>query len=441
MLLAPTNIPAARAQARDWSTFLWDDGHSGFNSTETVITPASAPNLKVHWSIQAAGHVSAQPIVANGMLYWGSYDGLEHASSLVNGTDIWTANLGQATDCRGRVNGVLSTPTVASALIGGVMTPVVIVGGGDAKLYALNADTGKPIWSVALGTPPATFLYSPPTVFNGSVYIGVSAAEDCLHIPGAVVQLDTATGATQHTFNVVPTGCLGGSIWSSPTIDVATGMVYVSTGEKSKCKSTETLVDSLIELRAADLSLVSTWQIPAAQTIMDGDFGSSPTLFNATIGGVARAMVGLVNKNGIFYAFDRTNLGAGPLWQVRLATPPGPSVSSSAWDGQSLYVAAGPTILNGVSCKGNLSALNPATGATQWRDCLGFDALGGVIAVPGLVELADGGTFFLAAAATGATLFKFRDTHSHSMFLGPGSVSNGVLYQGNMDGLMYAFGL
>jgi hypothetical protein len=67
------------------------------------------------------------------------------------------------------------------------MTPVVIVGGGDAKLYALNADTGKPIWSVALGTPPATFLYSPPTVFNGSVYIGVSAAEDCLHIPGAVV--------------------------------------------------------------------------------------------------------------------------------------------------------------------------------------------------------------------------------------------------------------
>jgi hypothetical protein len=29
---------------------------------------------------------------------------------------------------------------------------------------------------------------------------------------------------------VVPTGCLGGSIWSSPTIDVATGMVYVSNG-------------------------------------------------------------------------------------------------------------------------------------------------------------------------------------------------------------------
>jgi outer membrane protein assembly factor BamB len=173
--------------------------------------------------------------------------------------------------------------------------------------------------------------------------------------------------------------------------------------------------------------------------INDGDFGASPTLFPATIGSTQYKMVGLANKNGIYYAFDRTNISAGPLWEVRLAITPGPSSSSSAWDGTTLYVAAGTATVNGTSCAGSLSALNPATGASLWQDCLGYDARSSVTSVPGLVEVAEGTSMIVVDTTTGNQLFSFQDTSRKSNFLGPGCFSNGVLYQSNMDGIMYAF--
>jgi polyvinyl alcohol dehydrogenase (cytochrome) len=433
----------ARAQAGDWPTYLANDGHTGFNSDETIINSSTVSNLKLSWmhKDKAGGKISTEPVAANGMLYWGSYDGLEHASRLTDGIDIWTTNLGQSTDCRHQTHGVLSTAAVASVTIAGVSKTVVYVGGGNTTLYALDANSGGILWQTSLGTPPNAFLYSSPTVFNGSVYIGVSGQADCSKIQGQMAQLEASTGTLQHVFNTVPNGCQGGSVWSSPTIDVQTGMLYVSTGERGKCTKKETMVDSLIALNAADLSFVGSWQIPSSEIILDGDFGSSPTLFTATINGTFHNMVGLANKNGIYYAFDRTNISASakPLWQVRLASTPGPTISSSSWDGTSLYAAAGTTTLNGTSCAGTLSALDPTSGTPRWQDCLNFDAYGPVISVPGLVELAVGSSFIVVDATNGNQLFSFKDLPTNSNFLGPGSISNGVLYQGNMDGRMYAF--
>src|SRR2546421_182796 len=136
----------ARAQVGDWPTFLGNDSHTNFNSAETIINPSTAPNLKLRWSHKISSHISTQPIVANGLLYWGSYDGFEHASNLSDGSDLWKTNLGQSTDCRNQIHGVLSTATVASVQIVGVSRAVAFVGGGDANLYALDANTGTIIW-------------------------------------------------------------------------------------------------------------------------------------------------------------------------------------------------------------------------------------------------------------------------------------------------------
>ena len=428
---------ATHAQASDWPTYLGNNAHTGFNATETIINPSTAPQLKVHWHRKYSAKISTQPIVANNMLYWGSYDGIEHGSSLSNGADIWTANLGQTTDCRNHTQGVLSTGTVATVTIQGNPLPVLFVGGGDNNLYALNANTGALIWKTLLGSTSAYFLYSSPTVYNGSVYIGISAAEDCLHVVGQIVQLNASTGTIQHTFNTVPAGCLGGSVWTSPTIDESTGILYLSTGEKSSCKQHETMVDALIALNASNLSFIGSWQVPASEIISDGDFGSTPTLFQATINNTLHQMVGLANKNGIYYAFDRSNISAGPLWETRLATTPGPTISSSAWDGTNLYVAAGTTTLNGTSCEGSLNALNPANGTPHWRNCLSYDAFAPVTAVPGVVELADGNYILLVDTTNGNNLFVYQKSTN---FLGPGTISNGVLYQCSMGGDIYAFG-
>lgn len=62
------------------------------------------------------------------------------------------------------------------------------------------------------------------------------------------------------------------------------------------------------------------WQVPSSQLSGDSDFGDTLTLFTATINGVTREMVAVANKNGYYYAFDRTKLSAGPLWSDALAT-------------------------------------------------------------------------------------------------------------------------
>lgn len=437
---------SAHAAAGDWSTFLFGNARTGFNASETIINRKTAPNLKLHWKHTTTSLITDEPVEANGMVYWGSWDGVEHASRLSDGTDIWTANLGTTTDsCAIGSDGVTSTSTIATEQIGGVPTPVDFVGGGgNTTFYALNANTGVVIWHTVLSTQTASYIWSSPAVYNGSVYIGLSSLNDCPLVQGKMLQLNAVTGAIQHTFNVVPDGCTGGSVWSSPTIDTTLGLVYVSTGNEGTCSTTETLTDALLALSTTNISLVASWQIPSSQQITDGDFGATPTLFTATIDNTVHKMVGLINKNGIYYALDRTNVGGGPLWQVQMAesasTPGVNNISSSAWDGKSLYVATGGTTINGKSCKGSLQALNAASGASIWQDCLSQNPFDSVIAVPGLVEIGYGPFFILVNSSTGTTLFTYHDTNTNSNFFGPASISNGVLYQGNNDGNLYAFG-
>lgn len=437
--------PDASAKVGDWSMYMGNLGHTGFNGTETMINLTTAPHLKMHWSLKASGKVTTQPIEANGKVYWGSWDGIEHATSVSTGKDVWTANLGTTpVTCTHVTHGVLSSATVASVSVGGATTSVVFVGGGNVQMYALNANTGAIIWHTALGSQPSHFLYGSPTFYKGSVYIGVASHGDCPLVQGQLVQLKADTGIIQHTFNVVPFGCTGGAVWTAPSIDSVTNIIYISTGNSGTCSSSESMADAVVALRTTDLSVVGSWRVPVSQEITDDDFGGTPTLFSIVIKGVSHQMLGLVNKNGIYYAFDRTNISAGPLWQVGVALPPGngagDSVSSSVWDNTNLYEAGGSATIQGTSCVGHLRAVNPANGAFLWQVCLAHDVLGTVIAVPGVVEVGVGTSFMLFNAQTGNQLFSFQDTNTNSNFLGPGSISNGVLYHGNVDGLLYAFG-
>jgi outer membrane protein assembly factor BamB len=197
-------------------------------------------------------------------------------------------------------------------------------------------------------------------------------------------------------------------------------------------------------LRASDLSFVASWQVPQSQHVTDGDFGSTPTLFQATIGNHLRQMLGLENKNGLYYAFDRTNIAAGPLWKAQVACRTcftgEINISSSAFDGKTLYVAATTTTIKGTKCLGSLRGVDPASGTFLWQDCFQNPVLSSVMAVPGVVVIGEGPSIIVANATNGKRLFTFTDSSQHSAFWGSAAIINGQLYQGNMDGLLYAFG-
>ena len=321
---------------------------------------------------------------------------------------------------------------------------MLFVPGGDDNFYALNALTGALIWKTSLGVEPAYFLWSSPTLYNGSVYEGVASVGDCPLVQGEMVQMDASTGTVQHVFDTVPTGCTGGGVWGSPTIDTSDGSIYFTTGNPG-C-SPPGLAPAIVKLRASDLSLMADWTVPtSAQAQGDSDFGSTPTLFTATINGQLRQLVGAVNKNGIFYAWDRTDLAAGPVWQSNVAKAGGPatgSIISAAWDGSKLYVGGGTTSVNGTSCTGSIDALNPVTGAFVWRTCqtntTNPGAYAGITVVPGvLVEGTRSGAVLFLDTATGKTLFTYQ---ASTAVKGEATVSNGIVYLPVGNGTIIALG-
>ncbi|GAC1303040.1 MAG: hypothetical protein NVSMB27_42790 [Ktedonobacteraceae bacterium] len=436
--------PAVHATSGDWPTYLGGNARTGYNSAEVGITAATAKSLQLNWTFPTGAEISTQPVVANGQVYWGSWNGNEYASDL-SGKKIWTASIGgQTPNCsKSQTFGVASSAAVADEAINGTNTTVVFVGGRDASsksasMYALNAATGATIWEKTLSSSTASFSWSSPAVYQGSVYMGLASYDDCPLVQGALIQLDATTGNLQHTFYTVPTTCLGGSIWSTPTIDEAAGTIYVTTGNNGSCSKTENYAQAIVKLNASDLSFIDSWQVPASQHGVDSDFGATPTLFTATYGGSLHEMVGAVNKNGFYYAFDRSSLASGPVWSVQTSTST-ISIASSAWDGAQLYVAGRTTSIGGKSCKGSIQALDPASGNAIWRDCLqDGGVLAPVSAVPGVVFVGEGPHLLAIDVTSGKILFNY--TTSGAVNAAP-SISNAVVYVGNAAGTLYTFGL
>lgn len=445
--------PQTTVRASDWPTYVL--GNGGFNQNETSINPATVGQLKPHWMAKAKYSIFSQPVVANGMVYWGSRDGIEHATDL-NGKQVWAVNLGASHEQCGysAVSGIADTATVASVVLQGKMSSVVFVAGGDIRLYALDATTGATIWSTSLGKPPGYFLWSSPVVYNGSVYEGLSSLADCPLVQGKFVQMDAATGSITHTFDTAPNGCIGDSVWGSPTIDTAAGAIYFATGNNGPCSTYEAYAFALVKLRVSDLTFIDSWRMPRYERSPDGDFGSTPTLFTATIGGVTKQLVGLVNKNGTFYTFDRTAISLGPLWKVNVACKKcgydTNTIAPSAWDGKYLYVASKGTTIGGANCPGSLRALNPATGDFIWEHCLTDGGVfGAVTVIPGVAVVSEGSHVVAIATANGRTLFDYASRNDGEIFQGPASIVNGILYIGSVGhnskedvyGNLYAFGL
>ena len=429
-----------------WASY-FGNNRSGWAVNENGFNPTSAANLHLAWKANDTGPdhgVFSQPAVVNGTVYWGSFDGYERATDTA-GNLRWQTFLGDTHDptCTDPSNaGVVSTATVRSDVPIGSATSVLYVGGGDTRMYALNAATGAVLWSTLLGQNPDHFIWSSPLVYGNSVYIGMSSFGTCPDVQGQLVQLDRVTGAIQHTFNAVPNGCVGGGVWSSPTIDIAAGTIYFGTGNQDPCNNGAELAPAVVEVHASDLSVVGSWTLPLNQQPNDdSDFGATPTLFNGTIGGQATALVGLVNKNGVFYAFKRDAISSGPVWSTRVADGGDDpnigtgDVGTAAYDGSTLYVAG--DINNTLGCDGTLNALDPSTGQFIWRHCFtGGFPLGGVTgASGGVVAVGEGKNIVVFNAATGATVFTFAGA---GMFVGAPSIVNGTLYEGDMAGDLYA---
>src|SRR5262245_41312647 len=67
----------------DWTTYMQGNDRTGFASGESGFNPTSAKKLHLAWQASDAGPnhgVFSQPVMSNGLVYWGSFDGHERAT-------------------------------------------------------------------------------------------------------------------------------------------------------------------------------------------------------------------------------------------------------------------------------------------------------------------------------------------------------------------------
>ena len=155
-------------------------------------------------------------------------------------------------------------------------------------------------------------------------------------------------------------------------------------------------------------------------------------------------MVAAFNKNGYLYAFNRTNLAAGPLWQQAIARAGGSpqhgdaSVSSAAIGGGRLFMAGETTTIGGTGYAGSVRAFDPTTGNVLWQRGESGPVFAALAYANGLVIDGAGSTLEVLDATSGSPLYSYT---TGSTIYGAPSVSNGRIFAGSTDGSLYAFGL
>jgi outer membrane protein assembly factor BamB len=433
-VVSPTTASAAAVNS-DWPMFLHDVSRSSA-STETTLSPANVGGLKLKFKFAAAGPIADSAAIVGNVLYIGDWAGYEYAVNEVTGALIWKTFVGVTHDpaCDPADIGVTS----AASVVGGV----VYVGGGDAYWYALSAATGDVLWKVYTGDNSqagAHYNWSSPLIAGGFGYIGIASNCDAPLVQGQLLKVNLATHEIVATTDFVPDGQVGGGVWTSPTLDVSTNTIFVTTGTLNQY--TQRYSQAIVSLDASTLAIKDSWQIAFQDAVSDSDWGDTPTL---TVDSSGQQLVSAMNKNGIAYTFLRSNLHQGPIWTHRVAvggdcpTCGDGSISSSAFANGVLYLGGGNTTINGVGYLGSVTAVDPGTGSVLWERGTDGAIFTSLAYINGLLAFGQGNSLEVMNAATGTSVYNY--VTPAPIYAAP-SISHGKIFIGSTDGNLYVFGL
>jgi len=371
------------------------------------------PRLKLKWAFAFPGDARAfaQPAVLGRRLFVGSQGRRVYSLNASSGCIYWVADA--------------DFPVRSAIAIGQLGKQwMAFFGDQHANAYAADAMTGKILWKTRVNEHPLAMTTGAPALFEGRLYVPASSGEEvaganpnyaCCRFRGSVTSLDAATGKTIWTAYTIPEepkptrktqkgvqlyGPSGAGVWSSPTIDAAKRVIYVTTGDSYSDPPARTS-DAFLALDLNTGKILWSRQMtegdaftvacgnPALQEACpqakgpDFDFGSSPILVNLPNG--RRALIA-GQKSGVVHAVDPDQQGE-VLWQTRLGH--GSSLGGIQWgsatDGVNIYaglsdvgfrpVPAGtpgsrPGLLGNTALDpksgGGLFALKLATGERVW---------------------------------------------------------------------------
>jgi polyvinyl alcohol dehydrogenase (cytochrome) len=178
-----------------WNGWGVDINNSRFQPAAMAgLTPEQVPRLQLKWAFgfPGASAANAQPTIVGGLLFVGGGDRKVYALDAKSGCIRWTF----ATEA------VVRT-AISVGPISGTDQFAVFFGDVRASAYAVNATTGALMWKAKVEDHPAARIVGAPTLYSGVLYVPVSSFEEatgsqptyqCCTFRGSVVALDSATG-------------------------------------------------------------------------------------------------------------------------------------------------------------------------------------------------------------------------------------------------------
>jgi outer membrane protein assembly factor BamB len=413
------------------------------------IDRTTAPQLKLAWKVPSEaqstyGAYSASPVVSNDIVYMQDLESNVAAVDLESGETLWETKLEEPDQ---GPNGV----AVAEGMVFGATA---------TKAFALDAASGKEVWSTELTTVPKEAIDMSPGVHEGLVYVSTVPTDVTSAynggIAGVLWALDAKTGQKKWHFDTVPKSLwskkhrkinAGGGLWYAPSFDEEGGM-YVGIGNPVPFPGAEGLPwgasrpgpnlysDSLVKLNAKTGKL--EWYYQATpHDVYDWDFQDPPIL--ATVGGKQLAIG--AGKNGLVVAVDaktgkmvwKTPVGKhnghdedgllamrGELSKLPKQATVYPGIlggviAPMAANKTTLFVPVvnhaltiegGLTIGEGEEMTGEMIALDIGTGKEEWNETYETAAFGAPVAVNDMVFFATfDGTLHGLAAETGGEVW------------------------------------
>jgi alcohol dehydrogenase (cytochrome c) len=280
------------------------------------ITPANVGSLELKWVFQSQlfDPFETTPLVVDGILY------------TVQGNDV--VALDAATGQRFWMYRHSQTPDAVSccSLISrgvGTLNDMIFLGAGDARLIALDAKTGKPIWDVTVGKATAGYsIKHAPLVIKDKVLVGMHGGE--FGVRGFIAAFDAATGKEAWRFNTVagpgePGGSTwggdswqhgGGSVWVSGTYDPDTNLTYWGVGNpgpdyNGDVRPGDNLYTCAVIALDADTGKLRWHYQFNPHNEFDWDAVQVPLLADLQWQGKPRKVILTAQRNGFFYVLDR----------------------------------------------------------------------------------------------------------------------------------------
>lgn len=292
------------------------------HSLLTQITPANVKNLELQWIWQARSteKFEATPLVVDGVLYTVQAPDDVVALDAATGRIFWTFPYTpppEAVVCCGRVNRGLA-----------ILGDTLFMGTLDARLIAIDAKNGKPLWNVQIAKPSEGYAIThAPLVVKDKVIVGTAGGDR--GIRGFIAAFDARTGKEVWRFNNIPgpgepghdtwsgdSWMKGGAaVWNTGSYDPDLNLTYWGTGNpwpdtNGDVRLGDNLYSDCVLALDADTGKLKWYYQFTPHDQMDYDSTQVPVMADMPWrdkNGQTRTRKVMMwgNRNGVFYVLDR----------------------------------------------------------------------------------------------------------------------------------------